>query len=58
MTVAHVRKFVVAAAAALAVLGAGLADGSLDASEIVAAAVAGLGAAGVYVVPNRPVEEV
>jgi hypothetical protein len=58
MTVAHFRKFIVALAAALSVLGAGLSDGEIDSSEAVAVGLAFLGAYGVYRVPNAPAEEV
>lgn len=47
------RKFLVALAAALAVLGTGLADDGLTGTEIIAAALAGLGALGVWAVPNE-----
>lgn len=48
-----VRKFLVALAAALAVFGAALADGQVTGEEWVQVALAALGAAGVYAVPNQ-----
>lgn len=48
------NKFFVALAAALGVLSTGLADGQLTASEIIASAISGLGAFGVYQVKNKP----
>jgi hypothetical protein len=58
VSVAQFRKFIVALTAALSVLGAGLADGEIDASEGVAVVLSFLGAYGVYRIPNAPVEEV
>lgn len=57
MSVSMFRKAIIALAAALGVLGAALADGSVDASEGVAVALAFLTAFGIYRVPNSgPVE--
>lgn len=47
-------KFIVAAAAALAVVAATLADGSISGDEWWAIAAAGLGALGVRQIPNAP----
>ena len=58
MTVKSVRKFVVAAAAALGVLGAGMADGTVDANEWIGVCLAFLGAIGVYTVPNEDPNDV
>ena len=58
MSIAQVRKFVIAAAAALGVAGAALADGEVIASEWVAIGLAFLGALGVYRVPNEDVVDV
>lgn len=55
MTVANVRKFLIAVGAAVGVAAAALADGSIDATEGIAVALAFLGAIGVYQVPNKPV---
>jgi len=52
MTIQHVRKALVAVAAAEGVAAAALADGSIDANEGVAIVLAALGALGVYAVPN------
>lgn len=58
MTVANVRKFLVAIGAAAGVAVTALADGSLNTTEAIAIGLAFLGALGVYRVPNEPVEEV
>jgi hypothetical protein len=49
-----IAKFLVAAAtAALVALGAALTDNAVTTGEWVAIALAGLGALGVYVIPNK-----
>lgn len=53
MNVSHVRKFVVALAAALGVLGTALADGAVSSDEAITVALAFLGAIGVYQLPNE-----
>lgn len=50
----NVRKALVAVGAACGVAAAALSDGKLDAAEIVAVALAFLGALGVYQIPNTP----
>ena len=55
MNIAGIRKFLVAAAAALGALAVALANGSVDTAEGVAIALAFLGALGVYQVPNANV---
>jgi hypothetical protein len=50
-----IAKAIVAVTAALGVLGVALADGNVDAGEAVQVALAFLGAAGVYRVPNADV---
>lgn len=57
MTVAHVRKFLVALGAAAGVAVTALADGTIDVTEGIGIALAFLGAIGVYRVPNTPVVE-
>ena len=47
------RKFVVALAAALGVLGSALSDGAVTMEESVAVVLAFLGAVGVYQLPNE-----
>jgi hypothetical protein len=50
-----IAKFLVAAAtAALVAVGAAITDDVITTAEWVAIALAGLGAVGVYVVPNKP----
>ncbi len=51
---AGVRKLLVALAAALAIAGTGLADGTFDTVDAIQVALAFLGALGVYQVPNVP----
>jgi hypothetical protein len=51
--ISEVRKFVVAAAAGLGILGTALVDGAVSSSEWVAVALAFLAALGVYRVPNE-----
>ena len=52
MTVAGIRKFLVAVGAAVGVAVTALADGSIDTTEGIAIALAFLGALGVYQVRN------
>lgn len=52
------RKFVVAMIGFLSVLGVGLADGDLDAQEVVVSVVAGLTALGVRQAENEKVYDV
>ena len=56
MTVANVRKFLVAVGAAVGVAATALADGAVDTSEAIAIVLAFLGALGVYQVKNEAVE--
>ena len=56
MTVANIRKFLVAVGAAISVAVTALADGSVDTTEGIAIALAFLGALGVYQVRNEPIE--
>lgn len=53
MNVSHVRKFVVALAAALGVLGTALADGAVSTEEAIAVVLSFLGALGVYQAKNE-----
>lgn len=53
--VPYARKFLVALAAALAILVTALVDNTVSASEWVTIALAFLGAAGVYQTPNKEV---
>lgn len=48
------RKFIIAAAAGVAVLATALADGKVDGTEIYQIVAAVLGALGVAVIPNAP----
>ena len=56
MTVANVRKFLVAIGAAVGVAATALVDGAVDTSEAIAIVLAFLGALGVYQVKNEAAE--
>ena len=56
MDITKYRKLIVALGAAVGVLVAVSADGTVDTSDAIEAVVAFLGALGVYTVPNTPLE--
>ena len=51
--IAYARKFLIALAAALAILGVALEDGNVTSGEWVQVAIAFVGALGVYAVRNK-----
>ena len=57
MDITKYRKLIVALGAAIGVLVAVSADGTVDTSDAIEAVVAFLGALGVYTVPNTPLEQ-